>query len=103
MYFKHLHRGWICLQQDTRDAYHTYQHYHTRSPSRTANDITLLGNYFFTFTLVTSFIFVILIFFQAFALAEKHTEYKDDVFVPYAQWLAENDKFEEAQKGREMN
>ena len=37
---------------------------------------------------------------QAFALVEKNPEYKDEVYVPYAQWLAENDKFEEAQKGR---
>ncbi|CAH1783917.1 unnamed protein product [Owenia fusiformis] len=35
---------------------------------------------------------------EAFALVEKHPEYKNEVFVPYAQWLAENDRFEEAQQ-----
>lgn len=48
-------------------------------------------------------LFQIIIFctveFQAFTLVEKHPEYKEEVYVPYAQWLAENDKFEEAQQG----
>ncbi|XP_069671472.1 intraflagellar transport protein 122 homolog [Periplaneta americana] len=35
---------------------------------------------------------------EAFSLAESHPEYKDLVYVPYAQWLAESDKFAEAQK-----
>ncbi|XP_072928707.1 intraflagellar transport protein 122 homolog isoform X3 [Hemitrygon akajei] len=35
---------------------------------------------------------------EAFSLVEKHPEFKDLVYVPYAQWLAENDQFEEAQK-----
>ncbi|XP_028906907.1 intraflagellar transport protein 122 homolog [Ornithorhynchus anatinus] len=35
---------------------------------------------------------------EAFSLGEKHPEFKKEIYVPYAQWLAENDQFEEAQK-----
>ena len=35
---------------------------------------------------------------EAFNLVEKHTDIKDSVYVPYANWLAENDKFDEAQE-----
>ncbi|XP_063267437.1 intraflagellar transport protein 122 homolog isoform X2 [Prinia subflava] len=38
---------------------------------------------------------------EAVALCEKHPEFKDEVYVPYAQWLAESDRFEEAQKENE--
>lgn len=35
----------------------------------------------------------------AFRLVENEPEYKAMVYVPYAQWLAENDNFVQAQKG----
>ena len=38
-------------------------------------------------------------FHQAFALVETHPDLKDEVYVPYANWLAENDRFDEAQEG----
>lgn len=36
---------------------------------------------------------------QALSLVGKHPQFRNDALVPYAQWLAENDRFEEAQKG----
>ncbi|GAB1599701.1 intraflagellar transport protein 122 homolog [Argonauta hians] len=35
---------------------------------------------------------------DAFALAEQHPKYKEDVYIPHAQYLAEADMFEEAQQ-----
>ena len=35
---------------------------------------------------------------EAFNLAEKYPEYREHIYVPYAKWLAESDKFVEAQK-----
>lgn len=37
---------------------------------------------------------------EAFTLAEKQPQHKALVYVPYAHWLAENDKFVQAQKGK---
>ena len=35
---------------------------------------------------------------EAFDLAEKHPEHREAIYVPYAQWLAEFDRFVEAQR-----
>ncbi|KAK3754001.1 hypothetical protein QZH41_009256 [Actinostola sp. cb2023] len=35
---------------------------------------------------------------EAFDMVDKHPEFKDNVYVPYANWLAENDRFDEAQE-----
>ncbi len=35
----------------------------------------------------------------AFAFIENHSEYESMLYMPYARWLIENDRFVEAQKG----
>lgn len=40
---------------------------------------------------------------EAFSLIESHPEFNDLVYVQYAQWLAESDKFAEAQRGRSLS
>ena len=35
---------------------------------------------------------------EAFALAEKYPEHREQIYVPYAKWLAESDKFVDAQR-----
>lgn len=37
---------------------------------------------------------------QAFLLVQTQPQYKALVYIPYAHWLAENDKFVQAQKGK---
>jgi intraflagellar transport protein 122 len=39
---------------------------------------------------------------SAFALVKKHPQYEAALYMPYAQWLVENDKFVEAQKGERV-
>lgn len=36
---------------------------------------------------------------EAFSLVEQQPQHKELVYIPYAHWLAENDKFVQAQKG----
>ncbi|XP_042585021.1 intraflagellar transport protein 122 homolog [Cyprinus carpio] len=36
--------------------------------------------------------------FQEFSLVEKHSQFREEVSVPYGQWLAEHDRFEEDQR-----
>ena len=39
---------------------------------------------------------------EAFALAEKYPEFKEEIYVPYAKFLAESDRFVEAQRAFHM-
>lgn len=61
--------------------------------------ISFCKNYQIEAFLFHSSVFDCLLFLKAFTLVEKHSEFRNEVYVPYAQWLAENDKFEEAQAG----
>jgi intraflagellar transport protein 122 len=37
---------------------------------------------------------------EVFSIAKLHPELKKEAYFPYAQWLAESDRFAEAQKGK---